>query len=71
MSHFRCSVRFVLKDAWVGAYFEPWTRWRMSKLLEDRSYIRFMRFRVFVCLLPCVPIVLEWHREIPIPYDPK
>ena len=35
------------RDCWVGVF------WRRSKL----------RWQVYVCLVPCLPILFEWERR--------
>lgn len=45
-------VRWEPRDLWIGVY---WTREPLGG--------RF-RWRVYLCIVPCVPIIFEWWRKI-------
>lgn len=44
---------FEPRDLWIGIF------WRRV-LLQVRNR---WQYRAYVCLLPCLPIVIEWHRR--------
>lgn len=49
----RIRVRFEPRDLWIGAFFKHYRwhdRWRAMK-----------RLVVFICLVPCLPIVLLFN----------
>lgn len=48
----RVQLKLVWQDLWVGIF------WRRSHLLANRHLIR--RTEVFVCFLPCLPIVITY-----------
>jgi len=55
---FEC-IKWEPRDIWLGVY---WTRAvRITSLVED-----IQRYRVYVCLLPCLPIIFTFEREIPL-----
>jgi len=47
------DVKFVPGDMWIGIF------WRNSYSVEST----FSRFEIFLCVLPCVPIHLNWSRN--------
>lgn len=46
----KVRLRFVPQDLWVGIF------WRRQHLMANRHTIR--RTEVFVCFVPCFPIVI-------------
>ena len=55
---FRVFVRFEWRDLWVGVYVDP--RYAVVKLPSPKPPTIITR-RVYVCLVPMVPIVFEWR----------
>lgn len=45
------SIEFKPQDLWIGAY------WRR------RAIQGHVEYTVWVCLLPCLPIVISWERD--------
>lgn len=52
-------VKFVPRDLWIGVYWQGWEREPDSVMIE--------RLRVFVCLIPMLPVILHWRRTWRIP----
>ncbi len=56
----RIRLRFEPRDLWVGLY---WT----VQLLYIQNWTRHTEVRLYVCLLPMLPICLAWTRRRPLP----
>lgn len=50
------KVKFEPRDLWIGVY---WTRVRTTNLESD-----FENYRIYVCLVPCFPVIFEVRRKI-------
>lgn len=64
----KISARFVWRDLWVGVYIQttdinvwvdvpPGTTYK-DMIGADR------RHRIYICLLPMCPVVIEWQRPL-------
>jgi hypothetical protein len=51
------KIKYEPRDLWIGLY---WTRSRTTTLESDSECYTF-----YVCLIPCLPIILSIKREIP------
>jgi len=49
---------FEPRDLWIGVYWTPTSR--TTTLNTDRQH-----YRIYICLVPCFPIVFEFSRKIP------
>lgn len=47
----RLFMRFERRDLWLGAYFDDGPE---------------LRRRLYVCLVPMLPIVIQWHAPCPV-----
>ncbi len=62
------SIRFVKQDCWIGAYWrESWSHVMYGnppyrKVTADGRWGRDW-LRVYICIVPCFPIVLEWRNK--------
>lgn len=55
---------FEKRDLWIGLY------WRKSLgMASDRRWFR--RLELFLCLIPCFPLVLTFDEHMPMPRDVK
>lgn len=56
MKKIRIRIKFVKQDCWIGVY------WRNVKGIPDGMHQRKNRWldttEVYVCLVPCFPIIL-------------
>lgn len=53
----KLSVSFVPGDLWVGAFV---------KRIDFNPY--YVRWHVYVCIIPTLPIHVQWNRQYPNPY---
>lgn len=74
-THWRVHIELVWRDVWIGFFFTSWhlrTRYRTDR----RPYygggcIRVDEQRSYVCIVPCLPIVITRTRETEVPYYSK
>jgi hypothetical protein len=57
MTNFRVRIKFEPRDCWVGVYWthDGYDCFRAAINKYGCSYA------VYVCLVPCFPIVIRWH----------
>lgn len=64
----RVRLEVVWRDLWVGVFWRkkaypdpscPVVAWRGGRVVEGRMLVRY---DVWVCLVPCLPIHLSWER---------
>jgi len=55
---FRVFVRFEWRDLWIGVYVDP--EHEVTKLPLPKPPTIVTR-RVYVCLVPTLPIIFEWQ----------
>jgi len=53
----KVSVQWEPRDLWVGAY------WDVTINSGEFGYYDGRWFDVWLCLVPCVPIHVEWYRR--------
>lgn len=60
----KIRLRFVPRDLWVGVYFAPT---QFFSVAHKQKPAVERRHRLFICLLPMLPIEISWSsfREIP------
>ncbi len=59
----RVNVFFEPRDLWVGLY---WNKEETYVFAEDKEYTTF---KVYVCGVPTLPLVMEWDFPDDIPPD--
>ena len=62
----RVRILFEPRDLWIGVY---WTRVWTSE--EARRLGATSDLRIYLCLIPCLPIVLDFPYRIHVQYDSK
>jgi len=56
----KVALKFVPQDCWLGIYWRrtPIEFWDMG----DPTHNCGWDWKVYLCLLPCLPIVFSWKR---------
>jgi hypothetical protein len=50
----KVSIEFEIRDFWVGLFWK-----------EDEYYVN----HIYICLIPCLPIHIQWVREYIVDID--
>lgn len=53
----RVSIKFVGRDCWVGVFWATKYRTGFERRYENGRYLRWMETTVYICLIPCLPII--------------
>jgi hypothetical protein len=76
----KIEIKFVKQDCWIGLYWKSLTTCRFSRpdLGETGPSMYQKRTKVYICLIPCFPIIFEtrgeWatlEKHYPIPEPPR
>lgn len=52
------SIKFELRDIWIGLY------WKTEIMTwSERKPVRRVT-TWYICIVPCVPIIISWERQI-------
>jgi hypothetical protein len=56
------KLKFVPQDCWVGIHWSKKSIW--TGLIGPDVAVALQITKVYICLLPCLPIVIGWSREV-------
>lgn len=51
------GIKFEPRDLWIGVYWE-----RAGRITTLETDIE--RYRVYVCVVPCLPCIFVWQRRV-------
>lgn len=52
-------LKFVPRDLWIGVFWRRLWTWKPIAFGKQGA---FWTYEVYICLLPCLPIVISWER---------
>ena len=64
MKELKARFHLVWQDVWVGAYWKKkkahWSYWVDGPEGPEQRFQRCYLWEMWICLMPCVPLHLEW-----------